>query len=29
MSAFVTVMISYILFHFFLQIPFPRGIFAW
>lgn len=29
MSAFVTVMISYIIFHFFLQIPFPRGIFAW
>lgn len=29
MSAFITVMLSYIIFHFLLQIQFPRGIFGW
>jgi putative tricarboxylic transport membrane protein len=28
-SAFFTVMLSYIIFHFLLQIQFPRGIFGW
>jgi putative tricarboxylic transport membrane protein len=28
-SAFSTVMLSYIIFHFLLQIQFPRGIFGW
>ena len=28
-SSFIIVMLSYIIFHFFLQIQFPRGIFGW